>query len=300
VLLDRVIAWKLERCDVFIGMSSLCVCSARRAREKYGARVFIERGSTHILRQKEIMDHLRQIGMSGGGVADFDVCRELATYELADVITIPSLHVEESFYPYPVQRAKLFRNPYGADLAQFIATNTPDLRQPTLLFAGQWCFRKGCDLLVRVMQELSDVRLMHVGGLGDAPWPQAGNFEHHPAVNEWDLPKYYAQAHVFVLASREEGFAKVLLQAAACGVPVVCTDQTGGLDLQAMVGEANFVKVVPCDDVAAFVAAVRLALDYARSHPGPRVLPTEVRERLSWRSYGKRYADKLAAVGKVI
>ncbi len=297
-MMDWVIAWKLERCDVFIGMSGLCLKSAQRAREKYGAWIFIERGSTHILRQKEILDQLRQLGMPGEGVSSFDLQRELASYELADVITIPSLHVEESFQPYGHLREKLFRNPYGADLTCFSATTTPDWQQPTLLFVGQWGFRKGCDLLEPIMEKLPGVRLMHVGGLGDYPWPKAGNFEHCPAVNEWELPKYYAQAHVFVLASREEGFAKVLLQAAACGLPIVCTDQTGGRDLQQMVGAANFVKVVACDDVDAFAAAVRQALDYARAHPGLRSLPDAVREQVSWRSYGQRYSAKLAEVGR--
>lgn len=42
-----------------------------------------------------------------------------------------------------------------------------------------------------------------------------------------DLPDLMAQVHVHVLLSRNEGFAKVLLEAAACGVVNVCTEASG-------------------------------------------------------------------------
>jgi len=296
-LLDRVIAWKLEKCDVFIGMSGLCVASARAARSKYGAKIFIERGSTHILRQCVVQEQLQRIGAQTPPIPAREVRRELASYDLADVIVIPSLHVEESFQPYPGPREKLFRNPYGAELAQFLPTATPPSLPRTLLFVGQWSYRKGCDLWERVMRDLPGVRLIHVGGWGDAPRPKTGQFVHHDAVNEWELPKYYAQAHVFVLASREEGLAKVLLQAAACGVPIVCTDQTGGRDLWPMLGDESLVRVVPVDDVAAFIGAVQQALAMAIKQPGPRSLPVEKREQLSWRAYAQRYSARLAQAG---
>ena len=42
-----------------------------------------------------------------------------------------------------------------------------------------------------------------------------------------DLPQLMAQVHVHVLLSRNEGFAKVLLEAAACGVVNICTEASG-------------------------------------------------------------------------
>ncbi|HTC21335.1 MAG TPA: glycosyltransferase family 4 protein, partial [bacterium] len=206
--LDRLVAWKLEPCDVFIGMSGLCVASAARARSKYGAKVLIERGSTHILRQKEILEAL------GGGerVSDFDLRRELASYERADLIVIPSLHVEESFLKIGMDRKKLFRNPYGVNLEMFLPTPVPRSREPLALFVGGWSYRKGCELWEKVLERLPDLRLIHVGSLGDAPLPVSPRFTHVDPVNQWELQKYYAKAHVFVLASREEGLSLVLFQ----------------------------------------------------------------------------------------
>ena len=47
------------------------------------------------------------------------------------------------------------------------------------------------------------------------------------AVPQQDLPLYYSATDALVLASSREGWANVLLEAMACGTPVVATDIPG-------------------------------------------------------------------------
>jgi starch synthase len=289
-VLDLVAAWKLEPCDLFIGMSGLCVASAKQARRKYGAKILIERGSTHILRQKEIMENLN----GGERVSNFDIRRELAGYELADLIVIPSLHVEESFLRYGFKKEKLFRNPYGVNLDMFAPTPVPETKEPVALFVGGWSYRKGCELWEKVLERLPDLRLIHVGGVGDAPLPTSSRFTHVDPVNQWELQKYYAQAHVFVHASREEGLSLVLVQALACGLPLVCSDHTGGRDLLEIVKDENLVRVFPVDALDALCAGIEKSMDFALGRTGLRNFPEEARKQLTWRGYGERYSKKLA------
>lgn len=294
---DRAIARRLEPCDVFIGMSGVAVKSAQVARSRYGARVYIERGSRHVTSQKAILDDLRSRGMAAETVPDWVLERELAGYALADRVVIPSLHAEQSFIDQGFPAERLFRNPFGVDLSMFAPTPAPSGGPPTLLFVGAWSYRKGVDLLVAAWQQLDGVRLLHVGAVVDAPLPDAPGFTHVDAVPQSRLREYYAQAHLFAMASREEGLALVQAQALACGLPLVCTDRTGGEDLQRMLHDPAWVTVVPCDDAAALAAAIRAMLPKALYLKGERQLLGAAREHLGWAAYGRRYADELARDG---
>ena len=71
-------------------------------------------------------------------------------------------------------------------------------------------------------------------------------------------------ANLFVLSSRYEGWANVLLEAMACGLPVVATDVGGNAEVVAHTGLG---RIVPFGDADALVAAVSEALqvDWDRS-----------------------------------
>lgn len=68
------------------------------------------------------------------------------------------------------------------------------------------------------------------------------------------LLRLYQQAAVFVLPSDEEGFGMVLLEAMACGIPVVCT-RSGGPD--GIITDCTDGYLVPLDDAGAMSARIR-------------------------------------------
>jgi alpha-maltose-1-phosphate synthase len=290
-LLDRAATISMEACDVFIGMSGLCVASARAARDR-GAKVFLERGSRHIVSQKAILESIP--GARRPAVSTGDVERELAGYGIADVIVVPSRHAEESFRDAGVPPTKLFRNPYGVDLDMFAATAKPSNKHPTVITVGSWSLQKGCDLLWQACRARGSWRLVHVGSLADAPIPASDRFEHQDPVSQWKLAEQFAAADVMVLASRQDGFGLVLAQALACGLPVVCTDRTGGVDLREMLDDPRWAVVVPHDDAEALRRGIEEALALAKTQAGRRELPGGARERLSWTAYARRYDAELA------
>jgi glycosyltransferase involved in cell wall biosynthesis len=74
-----------------------------------------------------------------------------------------------------------------------------------------------------------------------------------------DIEDVWRQAHFAVLASRREGLPKSLLEAAACGRPMVATDVPGSREI-AIEGETALT--VPVDDAAALADAMaRMASD---------------------------------------
>src|SRR5262249_540257 len=128
----------------------------------------------------------------------------------------------------------------------------------------------------------------------DLPFPKdEERFEHIPTVPQWTLPEFYAQADAFVHASQEEGLSNVITQALASGLPVICTDRTGGADLAHTARLAGRITCVPHDDVEALAAAMITLRDRLRD--GVRLPPLTVadREHLSWSSYARRYVHRL-------
>ena len=76
-------------------------------------------------------------------------------------------------------------------------------------------------------------------------------------VSSDELSRYLSAADVFVLATRNEGWANVFLEAMACGLPVVTTDVGGNAEV---VCRSDLGTVVPFDDEAQLTQAMRQAL----------------------------------------
>jgi glycosyltransferase involved in cell wall biosynthesis len=75
-------------------------------------------------------------------------------------------------------------------------------------------------------------------------------------IPDADLPAFYAGAAAFVYPSLFEGFGLPVLEAMACGCPVICSDRTS---LPEVVGEAGLL--VDPDQVETLAAAVRRVLN---------------------------------------
>jgi glycosyltransferase involved in cell wall biosynthesis len=287
--LDAAVIARMAPCDVFICMSGMYLGAARYAKRKYGARIYLERGSQHVVAQRRILESLG----AASRPTEFIVAREQAGYDLADRIAVPSLPVMHSFMAVaPQLQSKLFVNPYGVDLEMFPQRSGARPDGPhRVLFVGGWSRRKGVDVLMQAIQALPEVQLTHVGGLVDLPFPQGdAQFTHVGPVPQWQLKDHYARADVMVLASREEGLALVQPQALASGLPLVCTNRTGGADLALSPELARRISVVAPDDAAALAEALSAALD---AHRDRAPLPDPDRALLSWPAYGMRYRAEI-------
>lgn len=165
-------------------------------------------------------------------------------------------------------RSLTIRN--GVDLARFspldpqTARRSLDLRTEglVLLSVGHLIERKGHHLAIELLQHQPDACLVVVGSgplredlealaqrLGVA---ERVRFEGQQPNDR--LRTYYSAADVLILASSFEGWANVLLEAMACGTPVVATRVNGTPEVvtQAVAGRMADVR-----DVASLVGALR-------------------------------------------
>lgn len=150
----------------------------------------------------------------------------------------------------------------GVDLVRFRPT-TPVARAPRVGTVGGLRPEKDQATLLRALQPLPGVGAVVVGGGAlqadlvalAAELGIADRVEFTGPVT--DTAPQYAAFDVFVLSSRTEQMPLVLLEAMACGLPVVATDVG---DVRAILPECAQALVVPKEDPAALGAALRTVL----------------------------------------
>ncbi len=253
-LYDVLASRHLDACDICTAFSSFGLKTLRKARS-LGALTIVDHGSAHI----EYQDKILREEYALHGIKPFhfrlahprNIESELVEYEEADYICIPSQFSRRTFLEYGIPEKKLFVIPYGVDTSEFV--QTPKLDNIfRVVFAGGMTIQKGVHYLLQAFSELKlpNSELLLVGGVSDEIKPffkkYSGSFKYIGHVPQRELAKHYSQSSVFVLNSIHDGFGMVMIQAMACGLPVIATTNTGGSDLIEK-GKNGFI--IPIRDV---------------------------------------------------
>lgn len=283
MLMDWYLGKTMRRCDVLIAMGYVYHDCLKVAKRKWNATTIFEWGSKHIIEQ------LKQIKGEQNYLPK-QLQRDLGGYQICDIISVPATHAKNTFLNHGIPDSKLWLNPYGVDLSQFRPTIYTG--QFDLIFVGGWRYEKGCDMIEELCRKYH-YRFLHVGALVNMPFPQDSNMVHHDSVDQKLLIDYYRQAKVFVLPSRAEGLSLVQAQAIACGLPVVCSKETGGIDLREIISAKEWIIEMQELSVESLHETVEEALRLARTQSGERDYAREDIQNLSWSSYGRRYNDLL-------
>lgn len=149
--------------------------------------------------------------------------------ERADAILLGSTFAADTFVAEGIDRRKVHVIPYGVDLQTFTPGKVRRAgRSFKVIYAGQLTQRKGIAYLLRGYRKFarSDTRLTMVGSLvgGDEPLrPYASHFQHVAHQTRPALAEMYRNSDVFVLPTLVEGMGLVVLEAMACGLPVIVT-----------------------------------------------------------------------------
>ena len=293
---DYLTAWLMKPCDIFIGQSPMHVYSLKYAKKKFRACIILERGTRHVNEQIKALASNPALNGSPP-TPEFFKKRDLKGYDLADYVSVPSEIVKKSFLANNITEDKVFRNPYGVNLKEFKPTVFQPQNSYDLIMVGQWCYRKGCDLLIEVCKK-ENFSLLHVGAIVDIPFPsQDVRFTHIDSVEQQELINYYSKAKVFVLPSREEGLALVQPQALVCGLPLICSQYTGGRDLKDFLDDPRWIIEMEEYTLEELSNSIKKGLALADKQIGLRSHINDL-SGLSWVSYGRRYNDFLNKIKK--
>ena len=293
---DRAVARRLRpESDVFLGWSGSALASLERAK-RLGMLACVERGSTHIVHQRDLLaEEYARWGIRGRLPNERVVERELAEYDAADRIVVPTAFVARTFLAKGVSPERLIQVPYGVSLGDF--GPPPDgragQREFTLMHCGNVSLRKGCLYLMQAFRELDlpNARLLFVGPVSDEVRPHLArlggpNVHFTGRVPQSELARHYANASAFCLASLEEGMAMVIAQAMSCGLPVIATRESGAEELVRDGNEGWLVRARDVDDLKRAILEAyeseneRLAMG-ERAH-------RRVASGFAWEDYGRQ------------
>lgn len=293
-LFDRQVSEIIDDCDIFTGWSGFSLFTIRKIRKSFAAKTIVERGSAHIEFSRDILlKEQERLGLEIELPSPHMIEKELEEYKQADYISVLSTFSKQTFLDKGFPPEKILMNPLGVDIETFSPLPKYD-NIFRIIFVGMR-LEKGLQYLLQALEELKlkKIELWLIGKLGFDIKPilnrHRGSFKYIGAIPHTELRRYYSQGSVFVLPSLEEGFALSLLEAMACGIPVICSDNTGG-KLAVREGIDGFI--VPTRDVE----ALKEKIAYLYQHPDVckemgRQTRQRVKDNFTLNHYGERIID---------
>jgi glycosyltransferase involved in cell wall biosynthesis len=216
-------------------------------------------------------------------------------YDLASRILVASDFAAETFRSCGIPGEKLVVAHRGVDAQKFRPLAERSSRPFIVATCGYLGERKGTSHLLRAWKRLglTDAELWLIGKV---PADEEAGLRALAGENvrflgfRRDLPEILPRVHVHVLLSRNEGFAKVLLEAAVSGAVNVCTAETGWPE------EAPGAILIAdrADETEVATALEHLFSDAAQLEKRSQEAREWVLEHLTWSHFRARFRAALA------
>jgi glycosyltransferase involved in cell wall biosynthesis len=304
----------LEESTLIHGWSSVAEPSLHWAKQQ-GVPFVLERSSSHITVQSHLLEEeYGKLGLVCTEVHSKIVEQELQEYALADRIAVPSLFAKRSFLQQGYPEQNLIYNPFGTNLNTF----SPGKKQDDVfrvVYAGVLSVRKGIHHLVRAFMKVNipNSELCLLGAATpETPKLLEGADDRVKCIGhvpEIILADYYRNSSVFAMPSIEDGFGYVVAQALACGLPLICTTNTGGEDLLSMQDSAPVARDAAIAEYSAGYIiqpgnseAIADLLELLASDPDLLEQKRQAAlnfpiQNLSWKQYTRRMIEHYREIG---
>ncbi len=223
---------------------------------------------------------------------------ERQEHDYATRVVSASSFTSRSLVEHGVDPAKIRVIPYGVDLDRFVLQPRAAARPTRFIFVGFVNARKGVPLLFDAWRKVraAGAELWLVGWISPSVrhlLPELPGVKCFGAVPHDEVSRLMQQSDVLVFPSYFEGFGLVLLEAMACGLPVITTTATAGPDL---VTEGENGWVFEPGDLERLADTMTFCLE----HPGQVAeMGRQARaaaERFTWSSYGEHWMRLLGEV----
>jgi glycosyltransferase involved in cell wall biosynthesis len=259
-LFDEAVARRLEApVDRFMGFAGKALRSFRRARRRGAQLLELVVPNSHIANVYALHQQAaRDTGIRDTWLNKAQVWKTLAEYALADRIYTHSAYTEQSLLAQGVPEEKLRRTHLTVNEHFVPPDERPDDDVFRVAYVGRVDATKGVPLLLEAFAQvpIPDKRLHIMGGWSTRAmrkFMEAYMGDEKITVGPGDPLPLLQRADVFVHPTYEDGFGYAPMEALACGVPVIVTEDTG---MKEHVQEGENGYVVPTGSVEATTEAL--------------------------------------------
>ena len=180
--------------------------------------------------------------------------QKLTEYDLATMIFVPSMQAASTFLTAGISPEKLHYVGRGVDIERYQPAITPEIFR--VGFVGALIKRKGVHHLLAAWKRLAlkNAELVLVGSVHEEMKPHL-DAAAGPSVRvvgfTSSVQDELRQCAAFAFPSECEGFAKSTLEAAACGLPLIATRESGDALVDGETG-----RIIPPNDVDALADGI--------------------------------------------
>jgi glycosyltransferase involved in cell wall biosynthesis len=262
---DLAVASQLTQGEsqAFIGFSGQALSSFQAAQRLGFSRLELESPTGHMQQVLRQQRRAEESGIERGWLGSRFVNRSLREYELADVVVVTSEYAYVSFLeggmpPERIKRRSLFVN------SRFVVGARRSIDEKfRIVYVGALTAMKGVHVLLDAFSRCDEpyAQLTLVGGWATRHMRRfiEKSLSEDPRirVRAGDPLPYLQEADVCVHPSFHDGFGLAPMEALACGVPVIVTEDTG---MKEHVRQGLNGFVIPTGDAASLLEHLEIML----------------------------------------
>jgi glycosyltransferase involved in cell wall biosynthesis len=286
--------------DLLIGYENSNHQLFRHAKQE-GKITILDLAAVHHGHQQELYHRFSSYRALFDSAAGFAAMVELKAeaFRYTDYVFCLSTYARATLIQGGVDPQRIFVTNLGINLARFSPKPSYSTSSATLqlLFVGRMSHLKGLTVLLQALNTWNEVPF-HCKLIGQTDGFDLENldprFQYIPFLDHEDLVKEYQHADVFLTCSYTDSWAQTVLEAMACGTPVIVTENTGAKD--AVLQGGGFV--IPVDDAEALREKIRYFYKNRTEIERLGRAARRIAEQYTWENYHQQVLAALSEIAR--